>query len=528
MNIERVDLNLLVYLDVLLREKNVTRAAEHLGITQPAMSNILKKLRDVFEDPLLIRSSEGMAPTERALDLQPKIREALGSLNQIFESPEDFRPRSSSRVFRIMAADYAEATLIPALAKAMRTESPGVVLDFLTPSDVSYRDMEQGKVDMAINRFTEIPQSFHQVTVWKDSFSCLVHRDSPIADRFNLKSYLEAQHIWVSKTGMGVGFGMNPDQAGGLGWIDQALGAAGQEAQDCHLHPPLPDAGAAGGKCGLGGDVAYPRGEPAGANLQAGDQGAAIPYTRVRTEDGLEPAAAPHPGASLAASAHPVRTPARLIEDEARVPKGLRPAVPFARPLTKTELAPTRRFWSCAGQIFRYNMRLSLRGPQAAPAHCHQVNFEANDMSERIQRGDLEIAKELYDFIGQPGHPGIRRGAVMPTGAAFEQVAATDAPKNKALLAKRDDLQAKIDAWHRANPFFRSRRVQGIPEGDRLSGAEEGADSSISTQNVDEELAVLAGPQLVVPVRNARYAFNAANARWGSLYDALYGTDVIP
>lgn len=229
MNIERVDLNLLIYLDVLLREKNVTRAAENLGITQPAMSNILKRLRLAFEDPLLIRSSEGMTPTERALDLQPKIREALGSLNQIFESPEDFRPRSSARVFRIMAADYAEATLIPALAKAMRTESPNVVLDFLTPSDVSYRDMEQGKVDMAINRFTEIPQSFHQVTVWKDTFSCLVHKDSPMADNFSLKAYLEAQHIWVSKTGMGVGFGMNPDQSGGLGWIDQALGRLGKK-----------------------------------------------------------------------------------------------------------------------------------------------------------------------------------------------------------------------------------------------------------------------------------------------------------
>src|SRR3569623_533823 len=98
MNIERVDLTLLIYLDVLLREENVARAAEHLGITQPAMSNILKRLRAVFEDPLLIRSSEGMTPTERARDLQPQIRAALDNLNQIFESQEDFRPRSSARV----------------------------------------------------------------------------------------------------------------------------------------------------------------------------------------------------------------------------------------------------------------------------------------------------------------------------------------------------------------------------------------------------------------------------------------------
>ena len=73
MNLERVDLNLLIYLDVLLREKNVTRAAEQLSVTQPAMSNILRRLRNLFNDPLLIRSSEGMTPTERALELQRRI-----------------------------------------------------------------------------------------------------------------------------------------------------------------------------------------------------------------------------------------------------------------------------------------------------------------------------------------------------------------------------------------------------------------------------------------------------------------------
>jgi DNA-binding transcriptional LysR family regulator len=229
MNLERVDLNLLIYLDVLLREKNVTRAAEQLGVTQPAMSNILRRLRTLFNDPLLIRSSEGMTPTERALELQPRIREVLADLSQILEPRTEFSPYTSTRVFRIMTSDYAEATLVPRLVKAMRSEAPNVVLDFLTPSDVSYRDMEQGKVDLAINRFNEIPQSFHQVLVWRDSFSCLLSSQSPIVQQFNLKNYLEAQHIWVSKTGMGVGFGVNPDKSGGLGWIDQALDRIGQK-----------------------------------------------------------------------------------------------------------------------------------------------------------------------------------------------------------------------------------------------------------------------------------------------------------
>lgn len=223
MNLGQVDLNLLVYLDVLLREKNVTKAAEHLGITQPAMSNGLRRLRDLLGDPVLVRSSQGMAPTERALEMQPRLRQILADLQLVLDPGQDFEPFNSHRVFRIMASDYAEATLVPRLTKVLRELAPELVLDFLTPSDVSYRDMEQGKVDIAINRFNEIPQSFHQVTVWNDSFSCLISRNNPVLEDFNLARYLAAQHIWVSKTGMGVGFGVNPDKSGGLGWIDQAL-----------------------------------------------------------------------------------------------------------------------------------------------------------------------------------------------------------------------------------------------------------------------------------------------------------------
>jgi len=228
MHLEKADLNLLVYLDILLREKNVTRAAEQLGITQPAMSNGLRRLRDMFNDPLLVRSSEGMTPTERALELQPRIRAMLSELQQVLEPRQDFRPINSQRVFRIMASDYAEATLFPAVVKALRSEAPKVVLDVLTPSDVSPRDLEQGKVDMAINRFNEIPQSFHQTTLWRDDFSCVMNATNPVVDRFNLKSYLDAQHVWVSKTGMGVGVGVTNEKSVSLGWVDQALDRIGK------------------------------------------------------------------------------------------------------------------------------------------------------------------------------------------------------------------------------------------------------------------------------------------------------------
>ena len=110
MNIANVDLNLLVYLDVLLREKNVTRAAEELGISQPAMSNGLKRIRDLFGDPILVRTSDGMTPTDRAIELQPLIRSVISASEQVILPKADFDPSSSTRIFRVMASDYGETT----------------------------------------------------------------------------------------------------------------------------------------------------------------------------------------------------------------------------------------------------------------------------------------------------------------------------------------------------------------------------------------------------------------------------------
>jgi len=229
MNISRIDLNLLVYLDVLLREKNVTKAADQLGITQPAMSNSLRRLRDLFDDPLLIRTSQGMTPTQRALELEPQLRSILAGVEKAVQPTAEFSLIESDQLFRIMASDYAESTLIPALLDNIRHTAPNIRLDILTPSDVTFQDVEKGKVDMAINRFDYLPQSFHQINVWRDNFTCLMSRHNPVADNFTLDSYLEARHIWVNKTGMGVGVGMSPNDTARLGWVDEALDEIGKK-----------------------------------------------------------------------------------------------------------------------------------------------------------------------------------------------------------------------------------------------------------------------------------------------------------
>ena len=148
-------------------------------------------------------------------------------------------------------------------------------------------------------------------------------------------------------------------------------------------------------------------------------------------------------------------------------------------------------------------------------------------MTEYINHGSLKVSKELDDLINKKVCIGID---LEPENfwASFEKVIEEFTPRNRALLDKREDLQKKIDDWHLANkgkPIDKAEYKSFLKEIGYL--LEEPEDFSIETKNVDPEIASIAGPQLVVPVMNARFALNAANARWGSLYDALYGTDVI-
>jgi DNA-binding transcriptional LysR family regulator len=212
-----------------MRESNVTKAANQLGITQPAMSNSLKRLRDLFKDPLLVRTSGGMTPTQRAKELQPIIRDILSKLENTIQTEVEFSPLQSHRTFRIMASDYAESTLLMEVIKRLNQLAPNISLDLITPSDVTFHDVEQGKVDMAINRFEELPQSFHQKVIWQDEFACVVNRKHALTSHLNLENYLKAKHIWVSKTGFGVGVGIDPKQVQKLGWVDAELTKLGKQ-----------------------------------------------------------------------------------------------------------------------------------------------------------------------------------------------------------------------------------------------------------------------------------------------------------
>jgi malate synthase len=177
--------------------------------------------------------------------------------------------------------------------------------------------------------------------------------------------------------------------------------------------------------------------------------------------------------------------------------------------------------------------RIEQKLPRVAIIRDRQLTapslpFKDKSMSDRVTQGELQVAHVLYDFVNQEALPGT---GVNPEvfWKGFDQLLRELAPRNAQLLRQRDELQAQIDQWHRAQPGpqFDPKAYRAFLE--QIGYLEPaGEPFSLETQQVDDEIATIAGPQLVVPVDNARYALNAANARWGSLYDALYGTDVIP
>lgn len=233
MRFNRLDLNLLVALDALLTECSITRAADRLNLSPSATSNALARLRDYFDDELLVQVGRRMEPTPRAQGLQEAVRDVLVRVDSAIAIPPEFDPSTSDRVFRIFVSDYTQMVLVPhllALASAARCTAR---FEFLPQVSNPQRDLERGEADLLI-----IPRGFlspdhPDEVLYTEEFQCVVWRDSPLArGDLTFERYLAASHVVMQPQG-GIGDSFE-------GWFAKRYGVARRVAVTTYGFSALP------------------------------------------------------------------------------------------------------------------------------------------------------------------------------------------------------------------------------------------------------------------------------------------------
>ncbi|MBX3160126.1 MAG: LysR family transcriptional regulator [Deltaproteobacteria bacterium] len=203
MRLAGIDLNLLTSLDAILDERNVTRAARRLGVTQPAASHALRKLRDLLGDELLVRTPTGMRPTPRALELQPAVRAALAAAEAVLQAAPAFDPARAERTFSIAIADQAAFMLLPRLVQRLVREAPGVRVDVRPVPQERLLEALAGDLDLVIGVFRDAPAGVRDTVLWREGFRCVLRRGSAAArGPFTLERYLSLPHVFIAPRGI--------------------------------------------------------------------------------------------------------------------------------------------------------------------------------------------------------------------------------------------------------------------------------------------------------------------------------------
>lgn len=204
----KFDLNLLLVFDALIKEHSVTRAGERLGLSQPAVSAALRRLRGHFQDPLFIRSSEGMVPTQKALELVDPLNEALLMIDAAVENQGEFDPTSSQRSFKILMMDVGEIDFLPMLLQHLCNIGSGISLETKQPESTSRNDQitafEMGALDLALGYWPQFSsrRGFQRRHLFSDSFVCIAREDHPkIGRKLTMQQFAEASHVIVTTHG---------------------------------------------------------------------------------------------------------------------------------------------------------------------------------------------------------------------------------------------------------------------------------------------------------------------------------------
>lgn len=198
-NIAALDLNLLVVLEALLAERSVTRAAQRLGLSQPAVSNALGRLRVLFGDPLFVRTSGNMEPTPRALELAQPIAQALDTIRRALSVGTAFDPEGTAFTFRVQSAGNLEIALLPRLVARLEVVAPQVDIVVVRGGDNPADALRSGGIDLYLGNWSSVPSGFKRYLLRQESFACIARKGHPrIKSRLTLEAYLSAGHVLVS------------------------------------------------------------------------------------------------------------------------------------------------------------------------------------------------------------------------------------------------------------------------------------------------------------------------------------------
>lgn len=218
MNLSKVDLNLFIVFDAIYTEANLTRAGQIVGITQPAVSNALARLRETFNDPLFMRTAQGMVPTPMAQNIISPVRNALALLRVSVQESRIFNPLQANKTFRISMSDLSESVILPSLFQRLRRLAPGVTIEsFLCKRRETTKELAAGHLDFAVDAPLNSDPQVRHVKLLEDRYVCAMRQGHPLARRehLTLEDYLAQPHIHISS------------RRNGLGHVDLALGRLG-------------------------------------------------------------------------------------------------------------------------------------------------------------------------------------------------------------------------------------------------------------------------------------------------------------
>jgi DNA-binding transcriptional LysR family regulator len=208
MDISRLDLNLLVVFHHLLIQKRVSSVAQVLGMSQPAVSSALGRLRASLGDELFLRTQGGMEPTPYALQLAEPVAVALDGLQQAFNVRAAFDPASSSRSFTIAMTDVGEMYFLPVLVDTLAAAAPGVTLQVVSVTEPSLKeDMSTGRIDLALGLLPQLQAGFYQQVLFHQRYICLLRKSHPLAEMnsLDLSAFTRAEHVRIVAAGTGHG-----------------------------------------------------------------------------------------------------------------------------------------------------------------------------------------------------------------------------------------------------------------------------------------------------------------------------------